>query len=129
MPRFSVETGAVKRNTAKIRGLDPSANPQAVGAALRESMASVLEEARTSELSGPRPRELDQVTGELFRSLSMDESGLPTGIVGGTPLVFGPVHEFGRQGRLSFLQPALDRKVGAFPEIMERHLLAALDRA
>src|SRR5690606_39083516 len=97
-------------------------------AALREMMETTLERARRGYLSGPRPRHLDQVTGELAGSLAIDDSSLPHGIRGGTPLSWAPVHEFGRSGARAFLGPAIVDSLPRFPEILERRLLAAFDR-
>lgn len=129
MIRYGIEFDRTATNAVKLRSLDPSSNPESVADALREMMELVIDTSRRTQLSGPRPQELDQVTGELVRSMQIDESGLPFGILGGTDLVWAPVHEYGKKGRLSFLEPALDAAFPQFPEITEKHMLRGFDRA
>lgn len=119
----------IKPGLKKIRGLDPTANPDLARGALVEMMDLVLSTSRRTQLSGPRPRELDRVTGELAGSLERNDVGLPNAISGGTPLTWAPVHEFGRGGRLSFFEPAFDASFPSFAEIYEQHWLRSFDRA
>lgn len=127
--RFEVDVQQIKRGFVKMGGLDPAAHPEFVSAALRACMEDVLDTSRRTQLSGPRPLELDRVTGELANSLAIDDSALPNAITGGTSVVYAPVHEFGRQGKLSFLAPALDLALPRFPDLVEREWLRSFDAA
>lgn len=127
--KYRVEADKLKHGWVKLRALDPSQNPEPIGDAMREMMELVIATAVRTQLSGPRPQELDQVTGELVRSMQIDTTGLPNGITGGTDLSWAPVHEFGRKGLHSFLEPALDASLPQFAEILEKHQLRGFDRA
>jgi hypothetical protein len=127
--KTQVRFEGIKPGLKKIRGLDPEANPEIARGALVEMMDLVISTSRRTQLSGPRPRELDRVTGELASSLERNDTGLPRAISGGTPLTWAPVHEFGRGGRLSFFGPAFEAAFPSFPAIYERHWLRSFDRA
>jgi len=62
---------------------------------LRAAGREVQAVARSRFLRGPRPQNLGVRTGSLLRSITVDESGLPHVVEVGTPLVYGPPHEFG----------------------------------
>lgn len=126
--KFSVEVVNVKAGLRKINALDPSTNPDILRAAFTECMTLVIDTSKKTQLSGPYPRELRQITGELAGSMQVGEP-TPTGIVGGTSLLWAPVHEFGRKGLKSFMEPALDIAMAKFPEIFEKHLLRGFDAA
>jgi phage gpG-like protein len=51
--------------------------------------------SRRKFLSGPRPKKLAPVTGRLRRSVTVSKVGLPDFVDVGTPLIYGPPHEFG----------------------------------
>lgn len=127
--RVKVDVARIKPTLVKLRAVDPAKNPEAVSRALRAMADRVHDISRREELSGPRPRELDRVTGELARSLERNESALPRVITFGTAVDFAPVHEFGKKRRLSFFAPALDKAFPEFGEILERELLAVVDAA
>lgn len=126
--KTTITVEGVKHGLRKIRSLDPSTNPDVLRAAFTECMKLTIDTAISSEMSGPYPRELRQITGELVGSMQVGEA-TPTGITGGTPLLWAPVHEFGRKGLKAFLEPAVDRTWSKYPEIFERHILRGFDAA
>lgn len=123
---LSVRVENVDPIRLRIRGLSPQQNPEFVSAAMKIAMNRVLQVSRREYLSGPRPRRLDTVTGELKRSLTIDKGELPFAIEGGTPLEFAPVHEFGQGGRRAFLRPALTEASREFPEIFAKSWIEQL---
>ena len=126
---MKIEVQNVKHGLRKLMALDPTANnSEAIRLAMTEMMTLVIDTAKQTQLSGPYPRELRQITGELYRSMEVG-AATPTGISGGTSIPWAPVHEFGRGGKKSFLEPALNAVDEKFAEITERHLLAAYDAA
>lgn len=126
--RAKIEVEKVKDGYARLLRASPSRNPEAVGAALAFIADRVRVIAYEKRLSGPRPRFLDSITGELRGSLRVNKDGLPFGVVVGTPLAWAPVHEFGSKRKRAFLLPSLDEALPTFPAIMERKLLEAIDR-
>lgn len=125
--RGKVEVEKVKDGYARLLRASPVNHPEAVGRALSFMAHRVRVLAVTKRMSGPRPRFLESVTGELAGSLRVEKSGLPFGVAVGTPLAWAPVHEFGRKRKRAFLLPSLDEALPSFPEIMERELLRAVD--
>jgi hypothetical protein len=107
-----VKIGAKAKGVAKarivIRGMTPAETPTIVSRAMRESMAEVLRRAHDDYMSGPSgPNLLGEKTGALKASLTTDESRLPFRIRGGTPLAYGPVHEYASGGARSYLRRGL----------------------
>lgn len=125
--------------------LEQITDPQVIAAALRRG-ARLLEEQMRIHVSGPRPRRLDVVTGELRASFETDASDLPDSIRVGTPLFFAAFHELGARGiggtarspgRLGrsggglrarpFVQPALEIALERMPDILIEELERARD--
>lgn len=113
---FSVRVLGASQLKKKFRQISPATNPEITRRALRRSAELVQRLARTRYLSGPRPRRLAEITGELKASVTIDDSDLPVRIVVGTPLYWALLHEFGPGAweARPFLGPALD---DALPEI------------
>ena len=126
-----VRIGAKPKGFAKarkvIRGMTPAETPTIVSQAMRDSMAEVLRRAQDDYMSGPSgPNRLGEKTGELKASLASDESRLPFRIRGGSPLPYGPVHEYASGGARSYLRRGLRASSrfirGAFRESWEKAL-------
>ena len=126
--RFRVEVEKLKQGHARLLRASPANHPEAVGSGLSFMAQRVRVLATTKRMSGPRPRFLESITGELAGSVRVDRSGLPFGVVVGTPIAWAPVHEFGSKRKRAFLLPSLDEALPTFPAIMERKLLEAIDR-
>lgn len=126
--KATVTVENMKNGFRRINALNPSMNPDILRAAFSECMTLVVDTAKKTQLSGPYPRELRQITGELAGSMQVADA-TATGVVGGTSLPWAPVHEFGRKGLKSFMEPALNIAQEKFPEIVERHMLRGFDAA
>lgn len=91
----------------KIRGMTPSETPTIVSRAMRESMEMLSVTTRAQYMSGPRGKSrIDEVSGNLKRSLQVDESRLPYSIRLGSDLDYAPIHEFSGGGKRSYLRRA-----------------------
>ena len=103
-------------------------SPEVISAALRRGARELTIEMR-AHVSGPRPRRLDVVTGELLRSFATDDSGLPDRIRVGTPLFWAEFHEVGspRNPARPFAQPALERTLRRLPEFFVQEQERARD--
>ena len=108
--------------------LEAAADPRVITRALRRGGRELKAEMRL-HVSGPRPRRLDVVTGELRGSFRVDEDDLPRSIVVGTPLLFAEVWEIGKGRRKArpFAQPALDVVAARMPDIFIDELERARD--
>lgn len=124
---FSVRILGPTQLKKKLRQIAPETNPEIARRALRRSAELVQRLARTRYLSGPRPRRLAEITGELQASIGIDDSDLPGRIVVGTPLYWAMLHEFGPGSwdARPFLGPALE---DAKPEI-ERFFSDSLEQS
>lgn len=106
--KVSVKAKGVAKAQRIIRGMTPAETPTIVSRAMRASMAEVLRRAQDDFMSGPPgPNRLGEKSGELKASLTTDESRLPFRIRGGSPLPYGPVHEYASGGTRSYLRRAL----------------------
>ena len=128
---------------AGLERLNPAVNKTIAARALTESMLTVLRYAATKAIYPGGGRRapvksniLTSRTGTLRRSLSssfaLDRSGLPRYLEGGTNLIYGAVHEYGRSGRSGLrgaagpLRPGTNRGTRARPFL--RPALAATQR-
>ncbi len=122
---LSAQLGGDKRFAA---ALEAAADPRVITRALRRGGRELKAEMRR-QVSGPRPRRLDVVTGELRQSFDIDDDDLPRSIAVGTPLLFAEVWEIGKGRRKArpFVQPALDIVADRMPDIFIDELERARD--
>jgi hypothetical protein len=123
------------------------ADPRLIARALIRGGRELEAEMRLN-VSGPRPRRLDAITGELRASFETDAGDLPNSIRVGTPLFWAVFHELGargisarrrspgRRGRSGgtlrarpFVEPALAVVADRMPEIFVDEMERARDRA
>ncbi len=125
---FTAELSGDKRLAA---ALDQISDPRVIAAALTRG-ASELEAQMRLHVSGPRPRRLDVVSGELRASFATDPENLPDSIRVGTPIVLWPeLWETGKGRRTArpFAQPALEIALKRIPDFFVEELEKARDRA
>ncbi len=118
-------TITVRGDEEYVAALRRIRNPRVLIRPMKQSGAEVLREMRR-HVSGPRPRRLDRVTGELARSFAVDARQIPRRIRSGTPLPWPQLFEDGTAGRprRPFAEPGLDvalkRIPGFFVDALER---------
>jgi phage gpG-like protein len=79
-----------------VRALNALRDPEPIFRRYLPAAARVIQStARDRYLRGPRPGKLGVRTGSLLRSIGIDQSDIPRSVTVGTPLIYGPVHEFG----------------------------------
>ncbi len=110
--------------------LDQISDPRVIAAALTRGAAE-LETQMRLHVSGPRPRRLDVVSGELGASFATDAGNLPDSIRVGTPIFWAELWEVGKGRRTAkpFAQPALEIALKRIPDFFVDELEKARDRA
>ena len=105
-------------------------DPRVIAAALRRAGVE-LEDQMRLHVSGPRPRRLDVVTGELRGSFETDASRLPDSIAVGTPIFWAEFWEIGagRRQAKPFGEPALEQALRRIPDFFVDELERARDSA
>ncbi len=103
-------------------------DPRVIAAALQRG-AVELEDQMRAHVSGPRPRRLDVVSGELKGSFETDSTGLPDSISVGTPIFWASFWEIGKGRRTArpFGEPALEQALKRIPDFFVEELEKARD--
>lgn len=112
-----------------LRRLNPKTNRTIQRNALVEMGLLVQRNAAEQQIRpgggrGPAvPGRLTSRTGALRRSIALNREPLPGAVETGTPLLYGPPHEFGssRMPQRPFLAPALAAEVGKFESVFVKH--------
>jgi phage gpG-like protein len=114
-----VRVKGTARLAAALANVNPKKNPRILAAFFGEA-GRLLEQRIRTRLDGPRPRELDQVTGELYASVTSDRS--ETALEVGTPLPWAEFHELGlgRFQNRAFVLPALEESLGELEALLAR---------
>jgi len=103
--------------------------PQVLEASLARAADELVAQMRAN-VSGPRPRRLDVVTGELRDSFATDLSNSPDSVSAGTPLFWAEFWELGKGNRKAkpFAKPALQAALERVPDFFVDELERARDR-
>ena len=109
----------VRGDRRVVAAFDQVRDPRVISAAL-VTAAKEVKAKMILEVSGPRPRRLDAVSGQLRGSFQTDGSKLPDSIQVGTPLFWASLWEAGkgRRRKRPFGQPAFDLAVARLPDIV-----------
>lgn len=126
-----------KELLARLQKMNPGLNDRIVNDAMVESMLTILRDAAQNKIkrggtkgSKPRPKVLTSRTGQLRKSLtlkraSLNKTGLPERIEGGSILKYARVHELGSPKQniraRPYLAPALADAVKQIPGIFLKH--------
>jgi len=123
---FTAELSGDKRFASVLEKIS---DPRIIAATLARG-AIELEAQMRAHVSGPRPRRLDVVTGELRNSFATDLSNSPESVSVGTPLFWAEFWEVGKGRRTArpFAQPALERALERVPDFFVDELERARDR-
>lgn len=126
---------SVFRDAERIESVYQGVSGPALAAITERALirgADILHEQMQLHVSGPRPRRLDAVTGELRAGFEADATDLPHSISVGTPadpFFWAVFHEVGARGRRKrpFAEPALEIAAAEMPDIFVDELEKARD--